>query len=144
MSHQEIPCTYEPQASYAHLSPVDVALWERFMFAHPGRFDRVWYDFRVGDEDEIPEDEPYRTKQCWWDLTYWRIDVVAEDVNTIYVIEVKPAANAKAIGQALAYATLYEEDEKPGKKVVAVVLTDQIIPTTQRVAKRHGVEMWVA
>ncbi len=144
MPHIEIAMPYGKLATYPHMGPADAAIWDRFISANPGRFQRVWYDFRVGDEAAVPDECSTRARDCWWDLTYWRVDVVAEDAEKIYVIEIKPLANAKALGQADSYAMLYEEDEKPSKPVVAVVLTDTIIPTTARIAAKNGIEMWRA
>ena len=142
MPHVETPQEYRILGSYPHLAPVDVAIWSRFIAENPQRFLRVWYDFRIGDEDAGDPDVAPRTNENWWDLTYWRIDVVAEDAKKFYVIEVKPLANSKAIGQALSYAKIFEEDEKPGKPVVPVVLTDRLIATTARCAEHCGVELW--
>lgn len=144
MPHVEKPYIYEPVGYYPHLSPADVSLWERFVRQNPNRFLRVWYDFRVGEEEEVAEGTLPRVRQGWWDLTYWRIDVIVEDYEKFYVIEVKPNANAKAIGQAECYAALFEEDEEPQKPVVAVVLTDNPSATLLRIAKSRGVEIWRA
>jgi len=144
MPHVEIPYPYGKLGSYPHLGPQDAAIWDRFIANNPGKFIRCWYDFRVGDEDAIDANIPQAVAQNWWDLSYWRIDVAAEDREKIYIIEIKPRANAKAIGQADAYAALYEEDEKPAKQVVAVVLTDIATPTLLRVAKNRGVEVWTS
>ena len=143
MSHVEIASPYQPFEFYPHMGAADAAIWDRFVHANPKRFLRVWYDFRVGDNDPVDPECSAIARDCWWDLTHWRIDVVAEDLSKIYVIEVKPNANAKALGQAGSYAMLYEEDEKPKKPVVAVVLTDTIIPTTKRIADKSGIEIWV-
>ena len=142
MPHEEIPEPYEPRAFYPHLGPADVKVWTRFILENPERFERVWYDFRVGDEDPEDLSVARATNENWWDLTYWRIDVVGEDAEKFYIIEIKPNANSKAIGQALAYAALFTEDESPKKPVVAVVITDLLIPTTARIAQRFGVELW--
>src|SRR3990167_1253250 len=144
MPHIEVPCAYEQQASYPHMSPVDKIIWDRFIHNHPDKFVRVWYDFRIGDEDPVPEELSASVRSAWWDLSYWRVDVIGETANHIYVIEVKPFANSKAIGQALSYAAIFRTDEEPGLPVSPVVITDRIFPTTQRVADMLGVELWVA
>ena len=144
MPHVEREYPYGKLSSYPHLGPADAAIWERYIAANPSRFTRVWYDFRVGDEPAVADDTHPSIKAGWFDLTYWRIDVVAEDASAIYVIEIKPNANSKALGQADSYAMLYEEDEKPSKPVIAVVLTDTIISTTARIAAKKGIELWEA
>jgi hypothetical protein len=129
---------------YPHMRPADEEIWNRFIDKNPDRFSYCYYDFRVGDPACHPDDCPRCVQVSWYDLTRWQIDVIACTDDTIYIIEVKPSANAKAIGQALAYATLFAKDQKPDKRVVPVVLTDEIIPTTKRVADELGVELWVA
>lgn len=102
----------------------------------------MWYDFRVGDGAEDDHECAGCIRASWYDLTRWRIDVIAEDEQKIYVIEIKPHANAKAIGQALSYAHLYREENQPGRIVVPVVLTDLAISTTKKCAASCGVEIW--
>ena|SRR3990167_1231264 len=142
MPHAEISFPFAKRSHYPHLSPEDTAIWERFIEANPGKFDHVYYDFRVGDEDPVPDDLPVAIRQAWWDLSYWRIDTVGEDAKNFYIIEIKPYANSKAIGQALSYAAIFLTDENPEKPVIPVVLTDVIFPTTQRVADLLNVQIW--
>ena len=144
MPHREIEQGFEVLPKYAHLRPADVEIWQRFVEQNPGRFKRVFYDFKVGDAADVDEEITTEIKGAWYDLTRWAIDVVAEDERTIYIVEVKPNANSKAIGQALSYAVLYREEQSPKKRVVPVVLTDTIIKTTARCARGCGVQMWEA
>ena len=144
MPHSEQEYQYAPLTHYPHMRPADIGIWGRFVEKNPTRFLRVWYDFKVGDHEHVGE----TCEQCqatgWYDLTRWAADVIAEDARAIYVIEVKPAANAKALGQALSYALLFATEHKPTKPVVPVVLTDHEISTTRKVADMQGVELWVA
>ena len=142
MPHLEQAVKYEPLPSYPHLGQMDIDIWTRFLEKNPTRFSRVWYDFRVGDEELLPEDWNPRARAGYADLTRWRIDVVAEDETAIYIIELKPHANAKALGQVSAYAELYEAEQRPSKPVIPVLLTDLIISTTQKLAKSWAVELW--
>ncbi len=144
MPHQEIAQPFQRLSKYAHLRPADIEIWERFLLANPDRFLKVWYDYRVGDPADLDHECLFCANLAWYDLTRWQIDVVAEDREMIYVIEIKPHANAKAIGQALSYAKLFEVEQKPKKPVLPVVLTDVIIPTTQKCAAHCGVEIWQA
>ena len=98
MPHVEEPLKYEKLQTYPHLSPYDAAIWERYITSNPGRFTRVFYDYRVGDCAECDPDVVGIARESWNDLTRWRIDVVAEDDAAFYVIELKPMANSKAIG----------------------------------------------
>lgn len=144
MPHTETEYAYKSLPRYPHMRSADVLIWDRYIMKNPGRFLRVWYDFRVGDHEHVGEDCAMCKETGWYDLTRWAVDVIGEDAAAFYTIEVKPAANAKALGQALSYATLFVSEHKPAKPVIPVVLTDHEISTTRKVADLQGVELWVA
>ena len=126
------------------MRPADVAIWNRYIAKNPDKFLQVWYDYKVGDSAPISDDIIESAAQSWYDLTRWAADVVAEDEHTIYVIEIKPLANAKALGQALSYALLFSSEHKPQKPVIPVVLTDYEISSTRKVADLQGIALWTA
>jgi hypothetical protein len=143
MPHEEIKYDYGKQDEYPDMRDADREIWEAYIEQNPDRFLHVWYDFRVGDPAECHPDTSPEARVAWADLTRWACDVIAEDADKIYIIELKPHANAKAIGQALSYMHLYMQDHRPPKPVVAVVLTDLRIGSTERAAAALGVEYWV-
>ena len=126
------------------MRPNDILIWQRFILANPDKFSKVYYDFKVGDGAEIHIDCNECTRADWYDLTRWGIDVVGENEEAIYVIEIKPSANAKALGQALSYAILFLSEHSATKAVIPVVLTDHEISSTRKVADELGIELWVA
>ena len=126
------------------MRPADVAIWNRYILANPARFKQVYYDFHLGENCEHEENEADCLGCGFHDVCRYKCDVVAIADGVVYMIEVKPDAGAKAIGQAIAYKTLYEIQEKPLELVVAVILTDTIAPLTKIVADAHGVELWQA
>jgi hypothetical protein len=144
MPHVETEYKYEALHKYPHLRPADAAIWERFIEKNPKRFRRVWYDFRIGDHAHDGTTCENCMNTGWYDLTRWQIDVLGEDDAAIYVIEVKPSANAKALGQALSYALLFVREYQATKPVIPVVLTDHEISTTRVVADKLDVKLWVA
>src|SRR3990167_8489404 len=103
MPHAAETYKYEKLTKYPHMRPGDIAIWDAYLDKNAEDFLRCWYDVKVG-EPEIPEIQiNEKLRESWWDLTRWGIDVLAEDNEFFYVIEIKPNANAKALGQALAY-----------------------------------------
>lgn len=142
MPHKEFPQPFGTFPKYPHLRPADIRIWQAFIDQNPGRFDRVFYDFRVGDAEESPETVSRQVEMSWHDLTRWQIDVIAEDEKNLYIIEIKPHAGSSAIGQVLCYTMLYKDEQKPEKPVIPVVLTDLIIKTTKRCAEHYKVQMW--
>ena len=143
MPHLEIRRPYEAMPHYAHMRPADVEIWNVFIEQNPNRFWWVYYDFRVGEPEEVDHDCLDCVRVAWHDLTRWAVDVIAEDEKAIYVIEIKPHANAKALGQAKSYAELFTLEHTPAKKVVPVVLTDLRIASTAKAAAAMGIEVWV-
>jgi len=144
MPHLDEPMPYKIMSDYPHMRPRDEAIWTRFIQKNPARFAEVIYDHGVGDAADADEDTPENVAVAWHDLTRWKCDVVAEDNDAIYTIEVKPNANAKALGQALAYAILYKADHPGDTPVIPVVLTDVVHNTTAQAAKEMGVMLWQA
>ncbi|MBI4135073.1 MAG: hypothetical protein HY471_03145 [Candidatus Sungbacteria bacterium] len=143
MPHVETAQKYEKLASYPDMRAADREIWEVFIEKNPDRFERVWYDYRVGEhapEGHICTD---CDKTGWFDLCRWAIDAVAEDAANIYIIEIKPHANAKAIGQAICYTKLFAAEHEVQKRLVPVVLTDLEIASTKKSARELGVELWV-
>lgn len=142
MPHEDKIYPYEQLHHYPHLGPTDLKIWDEFIHKNPGRFDEVMYDYRVGEATCDDEDLPKNVRGAWHDLTRWRVDVIANDKRAIHIIEVKPRANAKALGQAVAYTALFIDNARPTLPVVPVVLTDIIIPSTVQAAKAMGVMLW--
>lgn len=143
MPHVAVSYPYKKLSAYPHMLNEDRQIWERWIEHKPDIFISVQYDVHVGMEDEIDEAIEENVRGAWFDLTRWKIDVLAEDESVIYVIEVKPFANSKALGQALAYALLYKDEHNPNKIVVPVVLTNSRINTTLKAAELMGVRVWI-
>lgn len=124
------------------MGPQDEVLWNRFIDKHPKRFIKCFYDFQVGEPGEAIPEMPHNLMMGWQDLTRWRVDVVAEDDEKIYIIEVKPNANANAFGKALGYSILWRFKHPNTKEPVPVILTDEIVKSTKLICDFVGVELW--
>lgn len=99
--------TFDIQTHYPHLKPADVMIWEAFIRGNPTFFDSVDYDVPVGEGAPfLPgEEEPYVSDYRL--LTQKKIDVVAYKGNEIWLIEIKPNAGSRALGQILTYEKLF-------------------------------------
>ena len=123
------------------MRPLDRVIWDRFIDKQPHAFKRVWYDLHIGDPccDEALRADMHASGA--FEVAQWCIDVVADDGRDFFIIEIKPAARASALGQALAYAALLNAEKKDGVRRVPAVLTDEIIPITASAAALLGVVM---
>lgn len=135
----EIKEPYKVLNKYAGMGPQDTAIWEQFVLNNPGQFLNVWYNVHVGNPTHIIHDEKETKASGWYDVSCWCIDVLAEDKDAYYVIEVKPNALAGALGQALAYTKLIDKSEYENKPFRPLVLTDDIAPITRQAAFLLGV-----
>ena len=116
--------SFTPRNKYPHMSVADTSIWNRFLAKYADAYDRVQYDFHVGDpppfntlmddDEDLNQDMLYRT----------RIDVIGHNGADVDIIEVKPRAGASAIGQVKGYKTLYERDEQATGRVNTVIITD--------------------
>jgi len=135
---------FETRHEYPHMLPRDAVIWERFIIKNPDRFISCLYDLHVGDGAKPEDDTPPGTAYAWTRLTQWRADVAAWDGQTLFIIEVKPDAKASAVGQALGYKILAQDNLKLAIPIIPVVLTDICAAETERFAKAVGVEVWCA
>lgn len=117
---------YEKRSAYPHMKPADVALWERFIEKYPDAYDTCEYDFWVGSPPPFNPIVNEETMGSADGLYRLKIDVVGHKGSGIDIIEVKPRADAKAIGQIKEYVRLYFRDEKPATRPQAVIITDTI------------------
>lgn len=143
MPHINKQVKYIPLTKYPHMRPADIEIWERFLTRFPHRFLNVIYDCAVGERvvTDAPVEE--KTKINYADLCQWRIDVVATDGLAIYIIEVKPFANAKAVGQVDCYRDCFIDEGKPALPVKAIIITDRLHPNIVNTAAKNDVEIWV-
>ncbi len=132
---------FEKLVKYPHMKPADISVWQRFIEKHPDFFERVDYDFCVGEGAEfLPTDEA--TPDGRENRLYRRkIDVVGYKENAIYIIEVKPDADMKALGQVLTLATLYTEQEKPTEKIILAVIAEKLGSDMLETFKLYKIEV---
>ena len=81
-------------------------------------------------------------KALWNRLTSKRIDAVAETVGNIYVIEIKDRLRPSAVGQALTYKTLYEEQFAPHKPVITTIVTELGDLDMQHVCDAYNIKVF--
>ena len=135
---------YKKLLKYPHLGPEDSAIWAKFIEKNPDFYLEVDYDVKVGegrDYSELPKDV-YSDDLKY--LSKKRIDVVGSRPGEIHVIEVKPSANLSAIGQAFGLAELFRVEAPAYKRILPVVITDQLLPDMEKLCSKMGVLLFVA
>lgn len=141
MTHTLLSYNYEKRYWYPHMGPEDRKIWERFIEKYPAAFDVVNYDIPVGDGADHSDIAPENLAAGFKQLTQWKIDVVGYKDNILYVIEVKPSARAKALGQVLSYVELYKQTYPTVYKTQPMIITDQIGLNMENLAQKMGVHL---
>lgn len=132
---------YKVRTKYPHMSVADTAIWNRFISKYPEAYERVQYDFHVGDPPPFNPlmDDGTDTNQ---DMLYKsRIDVIGHIGGNVDIIELKPRAGASAIGQVRGYKALYERDEEKTGAVNLVIITDTEMPNMRYLCEQEGVKL---
>lgn len=94
---------------YPHLLPDDILIWEQFLDQFPDLYQIIDYDVRVGEGRPMPDLPTPNLVRMAVDLSQRRIDAVGHRDNTRTIIEITHTAGLKAIGQIMAYPTLYRQ-----------------------------------
>lgn len=123
----ELEVSFSPswQGYPAGMSPPDFALWQRYQPLHQHLWQRVYYNVRIGEALPRHEELEPGMKRFVEATSRRRIDVVAEDTNTYWIIELRPSAGPGALGSVLTYLALWEQDPPNAKKTKGLLVTDR-------------------
>lgn len=134
---------FELLPSYPHLSEAETEIWNRFLQQYPKFCDRADYDIVVGDEPEVGEEikEPWRRNANY--LGRYKIDAVGYKNEKHFVFEVKQRAGPSALGQVMAYMSMYQG--LIGKEIDAepVLVTNEERPNMRALCAEHDIEYYV-
>lgn len=122
--------------SYEGLNEASIALWRRWLELYEDRFERFFYNVRVGAGVRPPADISPEMKRDWWALTALRIDAVAERENQTWCIEIAERPSTKILGSLQLYThvlPLYQGQAPPRRDVIeARNAQDFLLPTDIR------------
>ena len=134
---------YEILPSYPHLSEAETIIWNRFIAIYPDFCDRCDYDVVVGDEPEINENlgpEWHRNADY---LGRYKIDVVGYKSDKHYIFEIKQRAHPRAIGQAMAYMSMYQDEVGGAVDAEPVIVTDAERPNMAKLCEEHHIDYYI-
>ena len=124
---------YEKRYKYPHMIGDDLRVWEKFIELHPGRFDSVDYDWRVGVGMTLYPEWEENIKRMAKMITQKRIDVVGWNDEQPTIIEVKERGSIVALGQLLGYLVLFVK-EFPNISAPKLLLICDMISLDDRTA----------
>lgn len=128
---------------YPHMRQWEQEIMDKFH--NKIEFEATWtYDVALKvRETPLPKYITQNEKQLWARLTSKRVDAVGETQDQIFVCEVKDRLRPSALGQALTYKTLYEEQFKPEKPVTPAIITEYDDADMRHVCEVYGVRIFM-
>ena len=129
----------EKLSKYPHMFPRDIEIWDRFIEKYASDYLGFDYDLKVGSGRDYSLEQDEMMRRGAFINSKKRIDAVGYQSEQITIFEVKPDASAGAIGQAIAYATLYAKEFNPPKQVLAAIVTNSKVPDTTLLTREFGV-----
>lgn len=132
---------YEKRNFYPNLREGETFIWNRFLEKYPDAYFEVIYNLHLGEGATIPPETEENIARDFKLLTQYKIDVIGFSENNIDIIEIKPYAGASAIGQVISYQKLYIEHINPAARPNLVIITDQMRPDTELLAKQLNIKL---
>ena len=90
-----------------------------------------------------PEEEKDPLKKSWRYVNSKRPDVIAETKDEVWIIEVSQNPGLRAMGQCLAYLSLWIEDPKIAKLERSVLVVETLDTDLGAACARMGVLIYV-
>lgn len=115
------------QGRYAHLLPQDAPILSAYLKEHGADYQSVDFDVRVGTGRDPGPDYDANIRKMALDLSRRRIDALGRTKRGADIIEVTDAAGVTALGQLLAYGSLYMIDhpDEPQPRLIIAARTLQ-------------------
>lgn len=112
--------------TYPHMMAEDIAVWTKYLQSPLVPILAVWYDVHVGRPMELgPAASPAELRMAAG-ISRKRIDVVARVGGGFWVIEVKPIADMRALGQVISYHRLLIAEYVLDGEAWPVVVCDSV------------------
>jgi hypothetical protein len=135
---------------YPGLLPQETRIWRRWLEDHEQDFDSFRYNVPVGPGVEIPKslsmaDDALAAnyRENFKLATQQKIDVVGYRKTELYLFEVKDRAGNIALGQILAYGTLYPSTYAGQSYTELAIVARALHPGMAEVFDEHGVLYWL-
>lgn len=126
---------------YPHMLREDSDVWTDFLREGKYAVKEVWYDIHVGEGIKTRDGAAAIERAVAQGVTRKRIDVVCEVLGVIWIVEIKPHANMKALGQVLTYKMLFDKEFQVRGKTVPVVLCDTYDTDISESYEQFGVKI---
>ncbi len=135
------PVKPDLQSSYPHFGRGDAEVWEQWLWNHQDQIRAVYYDMTRGGVIIDDPDVDQAMKDGWKYTTAIKIDAIAVMDSENLVCEVKPHANMGAIGQALGYTMLLDDEPLNELPNVPCIITFDTSAEVKKIANAFGIRL---
>ena len=118
--------------------PPDIPVWYRFLEKWGHEIEKLYYDCLLGGPFLTPEELQDPIKKSWQYDNSKRPDAIAETKNEVWIIEVSANPGLRAMGQVVAYQTLWQEDPKIEKLDRMVLVVETLDTDLGAAIAKHG------
>lgn len=132
-----LPVTW--RGNYPHLSPLDREIWLRFLDQQASAWQAFAYDVAVGGQEAPPHITDKNLRDAWRFSTAKRIDVLGQRPGEVSIFEVRPDAQASALGHLLTYQHLYQLDNPSTTPTKLYLVTDNLADDVRSALTAHGI-----
>jgi hypothetical protein len=133
----------EKRYKYPHMSPSDVAIWERFLLYYPAFLGEVAYNVRVGQGQDPGTSYEMNIREMAVKLTQYRIDVLNKKDDNYFIIELKRDPGSGTIGQLISYMDLFKIDYPELRPVFPILICNRMTPDLRTVLTTNDVQFFV-
>lgn len=121
------------------MSTEDSILWTKYRTEAIKNAVHIYFDVGLGGQTTVPPGTSPEMARMWLRNTQKRIDVLIEEPTRWVIIELRPRAQASAIGRLLQYFDLWKEDPPNTKTVELRLVTDTTDQDTKKLAEKLGI-----
>ena len=140
------PVAQADRQTFPGLMPQEVAVLREWLRIHESEYDSFDYNVRVGVGTDPGPTYDATMRQMSLDVTRKRIDAVAIKGSDVTLIEVKKRATLSAVGQVVAYKTLWNNDNplRPASRLllVAAAFDPDVMPVLAANAVDYAIVAW--
>lgn len=127
----------------AHLIAIEAYIWTKWLKKHNDEYFGYTYDVHVGTPTKTPKDWPDNYMAMVNMLSRKRIDVVMEDNENIYIVEIKERAYPECLGRLITYRDSYIDTYNPDKPIKIILVADYIDPDLIRILDGLGIRYFI-
>ncbi|RLE08130.1 hypothetical protein DRZ78_01655 [Candidatus Aerophobetes bacterium] len=131
------------EARHTQLLPEERKLWDAFLRLYGREWDRYEYRVLVGPARPVLPGTAPEFRRMVEEVSRKRIDVIGWKGSEPTIFEVKPFAGSTALGQLLAYRSLWAQDHHWEGKIGLAVVTNDVHPADREVFERFGVRIFL-